>query len=122
MKLVRELRLFILQDVFHTNRQKHSIIESITKEQVFFNFRMTGFFLQLCLSVNDVMGLGLMILWPVLLIVIHRKAITKKIIVVFQVCEFAKAFCQSNLFVQGLVQGNVTQDEAIHLYKNSRYI
>lgn len=62
MKLVRELRLFILQDVFHTNRQKHSIIESITKEQVFFNFRMTGFFLQLCLSVNDVMGLGLMIL------------------------------------------------------------
>ena len=34
MKLVRELRLFVLQDVFHTNRKKHSIVDSITKEKV----------------------------------------------------------------------------------------
>ena len=34
MKLVRELRLFVLQDVFHTTRKKHSIVDSITQEQV----------------------------------------------------------------------------------------
>ena len=34
MKLVRELRLFVLQDVFVTNRMKHSVIESISKEKV----------------------------------------------------------------------------------------
>ena len=44
MKLVRELRLFILQDVFHTNRQKHSLIESITKEQVALNLLFTKAF------------------------------------------------------------------------------
>lgn len=69
MKLVRELRLFILQDVFHTKRQKHSIVDNITKEKV---------------------------------------------------CQFAKSFFDSGLFMQTLVQGNVTQEDAVQLYRTAR--
>ena len=51
MKLVRELRLFVLQDVFHTNRQKHSIVDSITiqkvRAEIFINQTLTNLGLNL---------------------------------------------------------------------------
>ncbi len=39
----------------------------------------------------------------------------------FQVCEFARQFCESSLYVQGLVQGNVTRDEAVRLFNDARF-